>query len=105
VPDGIEDRLTIVESRRYSRGIARAQFTVETWEDLLVRCDSYALSTVFRDTPSARARPPYWEADQAIYFVTFRLADSLPRSVLQEFEAERHNILAVAGRAGRPTFG
>ena len=67
----MEDRLTIVESRRYSRRIARAKFTVETWEDLLVICDSYALGTVFRDTPSARARLPHWEADQAIYFVTF----------------------------------
>ena len=100
----MEDRLTIVESRRYSRRIARAKFTVETWEDLLVICDSYALGTVFRDTPSARARLPHWEADQAIYFVTFRLPDSLPRSVLQEFEAERQNILAAAKQAGRPTL-
>src|SRR6266849_7007927 len=29
-----------------------------------------------------RKRLPHWEADGAVYFVTFRLADSLPQSVL-----------------------
>ena|ERR1700720_1965001 len=52
-------------------------------------------------TIRSRGRLPHWEADQAIYFVTFRLADSLPRAVLQEFEAERRNILAAAKQAGR----
>ena len=52
-------------------------------------------------TIRSRGRLPHWEADQAIYFVTFRLSDSLPRSVLQEFEAGRDNILAAARRAGR----
>jgi REP element-mobilizing transposase RayT len=52
-------------------------------------------------TIRSRGRLPHWEADQAIYFVTFRLADSLPRSVLQEFVAERQNILTAAKRAGQ----
>jgi REP element-mobilizing transposase RayT len=52
-------------------------------------------------TIRSRGRLPHWEADRAIYFVTFRLVDSLPRSVLQEFEAERQNILAAAKQAGR----
>jgi REP element-mobilizing transposase RayT len=52
-------------------------------------------------TIRSRGRLPHWEADHAIYFVTFRLADSLPRAVLQEFEAERRNILAAAKQAGR----
>jgi hypothetical protein len=55
-------------------------------------------------TIRSRGRLPHWEADRAIYFVTFRLADSLPRSVLQEFEAERQNILTAAKQAGRATL-
>ncbi|HEY1924672.1 MAG TPA: transposase [Candidatus Acidoferrum sp.] len=55
-------------------------------------------------TIRSRGKLPHWEADQAIYFVTFRLADSLPRSVLQEFEAERQNILAAAQHTGRATL-
>ena len=55
-------------------------------------------------TVRSRGRLPHWEADQAIYFVTFRLADSLPRSVLREFEAERQNILTAAKQAGRATL-
>ncbi len=30
-----------------------------------------------------RGRLPHWEADRALYFVTFRLADSLPRSAFR----------------------
>jgi len=48
-----------------------------------------------------RGRVPHWEADLAIYFVTFRLADSLPQSVLQAFEFERRDIVATARAAGR----
>jgi menaquinone-specific isochorismate synthase len=32
---------------------------------------------------------PHWEADSAIYFVTFRLADSLPQSVISTLELSR----------------
>ncbi|MGA8221748.1 MAG: transposase [Candidatus Acidiferrales bacterium] len=39
---------------------------------------------------------PHWEANHAIYFVTFRLADSLPVSLLQQFEHERQDIIATA---------
>ncbi|HEY1924674.1 MAG TPA: transposase [Candidatus Acidoferrum sp.] len=52
-------------------------------------------------TIRSRGKLPHWEAEPAIYFVTFRLADSLPRSVLQEFEAERQNILTAAKQVGR----
>ncbi|MGB8524236.1 MAG: transposase [Candidatus Acidiferrales bacterium] len=48
-----------------------------------------------------RGRVPHWEADLAIYFVTFRLADSLPQSVLRTFEFERRDIVATALAAGR----
>ena len=52
-------------------------------------------------TIRSRGRLPHWEADQAIYFVTFRLADSLPKSVLERFEFERRDILATALAAHR----
>ena len=32
---------------------------------------------------------PHWEAEGSIYFITFRLGDSLPESVLSELRAER----------------
>jgi REP element-mobilizing transposase RayT len=43
-----------------------------------------------------RGRLPHWEAANATYFVTFRLADSLPRHVLQQIELEREDILRTA---------
>ncbi|MFZ0522420.1 MAG: transposase [Candidatus Acidiferrales bacterium] len=43
-----------------------------------------------------RGRLPHWENDNATYFVTFRLADSLPRSVLQQIESERADIIRTA---------
>jgi REP element-mobilizing transposase RayT len=52
-------------------------------------------------TVRTRGRLPHWEADQAIYFVTFRLADSLPRSLLRAYTFERQDIIATARAAGR----
>ena len=46
-----------------------------------------------------RGRLPHWEKDAGLYFVTFHLADSLPKSVLARIE-ERHRILDAARRAG-----
>lgn len=40
-----------------------------------------------------RGRLPRWEKDSAPYFITFRLADSLPHSVLDRMEFEKKNIL------------
>jgi REP element-mobilizing transposase RayT len=53
-------------------------------------------------TIRSRGKLPHWEAEHAIYFVTFRLPDSLPKSVLRAFEFERQNIVATAKQAGRP---
>jgi REP element-mobilizing transposase RayT len=36
----------------------------------------------------SRGHLPHWEADQAVYFVTFRLADSLPKSLLSHLKLE-----------------
>ena len=43
-----------------------------------------------------RGRLPHWEKDNATYFITFRLADSLPKSVLDRIESERQAIIKTA---------
>ena len=48
-----------------------------------------------------RGRLPHWEKDAGLYFITFRLADSLPPSVLKKV-AERHRILEAAESSGVP---
>jgi len=48
-----------------------------------------------------RGRLPHWELDAGVYFVTFRLADSLPAQVLAQFRSERQSILATAAQHGR----
>jgi putative transposase len=37
----------------------------------------------------ARRRLPHWRQEGATYFITFRLADSLPQSLLRQWEHER----------------
>lgn len=44
---------------------------------------------------------PHWSAPGATYAVTFRLADSLPRSVLESFLRERQHLLDGARSNGR----
>jgi len=48
-----------------------------------------------------RGRLPHWECDGGIYFVTWRLADSLPQAVLEQIIAEREDIRATAKALGR----
>ena len=48
-----------------------------------------------------RGRLPHWEKDGATYFITFRLADSLPKSVLDQFECERRAIVITANQLHR----
>jgi REP element-mobilizing transposase RayT len=43
-----------------------------------------------------RGRLPHWEKDDATYFITFRLADSLPKPVLDRIESERQAIVKTA---------
>jgi methionyl-tRNA synthetase len=52
-------------------------------------------------TVRSRGRLPHWEVEGGTYFVTFALADSLPRSVLQAVELERIEIVETASREGR----
>ena len=46
-----------------------------------------------------RGRLPHWEKEAGLYFLTFHLADSLPKEVLRKI-TERHEILAEAKRIG-----
>ena len=50
-----------------------------------------------------RKRLPHWEADEAIYFVTFRLADSLPQSVLASLQSIRGSDTEGARKKFRET--
>ncbi len=50
-----------------------------------------------------RGRLPHWEKDDAVYFVTFRLADSLPQAVLAEFRNEAEQLRAKLYDAGELT--
>ena len=49
-----------------------------------------------------RGRLPHWEKESATYFITFRLADSLPKSVLDQIESEREAIVKTANQLQRP---
>jgi len=40
----------------------------------------------------SRGRLPHWEVDDADYFVTFRLHDSLPREIARRLIEERHHL-------------
>jgi Rad3-related DNA helicase/REP element-mobilizing transposase RayT len=45
---------------------------------------------------------PHWTREGSIYAVNFRLADSLPRHVLDAWRSERQAIVARARQQGRP---
>jgi Rad3-related DNA helicase/REP element-mobilizing transposase RayT len=45
---------------------------------------------------------PHWTRPAGIYAITFRLADSLPKTVLDQWETEREQLLAAARQAHRP---
>jgi REP element-mobilizing transposase RayT len=46
-----------------------------------------------------RGRLPHWEKEAGLYFITFHLADSLPKAVLEKV-TERHRILSAAKEQG-----
>jgi REP element-mobilizing transposase RayT len=48
-----------------------------------------------------RGRLPHWEKESATYFITFRLGDSLPRTVLERIEFERQNLIKTARQMER----
>jgi REP element-mobilizing transposase RayT len=42
-----------------------------------------------------RGRLPHWEKEEGLYFVTFHLADSLPRTALAKIAERRHILLSA----------
>ena len=48
------------------------------------------------------AHLPHWTRGVAVYAITFRLADSLPQSALQDWIGERQEVVARARQQGRP---
>jgi REP element-mobilizing transposase RayT len=52
-------------------------------------------------TIRTRGRLPHWEKESATYFITFRLADSLPKSLLDRITSEREAIIKTANQLHR----
>ena len=48
-----------------------------------------------------RGHLPHWEREAGTYFITFRLADSLPQSVLRKISSERESIIRTARQLKR----
>lgn len=48
---------------------------------------------------ASRGRLPHWQADNATYFVTFRLRDSLPLDVIRNLIAERQHLARMCANA------
>ena len=48
-----------------------------------------------------RGRLPHWKKEDGIYFVTFRLADSIPKHVLDSIKAEKESTLKVLENLNR----
>ncbi|HVE71382.1 MAG TPA: transposase [Thermoanaerobaculia bacterium] len=44
-------------------------------------------------TARSRGRLPHWQVDDAVYFITFRLRDALPRDVARQLFLERQHML------------
>ena len=49
----------------------------------------------------SRGHLPHWQVDDAVYFVTFRLNDSLPRAVTMNLKQEREHVLRDAPASER----
>jgi hypothetical protein len=60
---------------------------------------------VFLPTGGALAirgrRLPHWETEGGVYFVTFRLADSLPSKALDRIKFTRKDVIQTAAQMGR----
>jgi S-adenosylmethionine decarboxylase proenzyme len=74
-----------VTVRRVNRG-NEVEKKLQTFGDVSIRDRGYL---------------PHWETEEGIYFVTFRLADSIPKRVLNELEFERETSLKALAAADR----
>jgi hypothetical protein len=51
-----------------------------------------------------RGKLPHWRQEGVVYFVTFRLADSLPQAKLEWLQRKAPRLTSEAGKAGRFTY-
>ena len=49
-----------------------------------------------------RGNLPHWRQDDCLYFITFRLADSIPRGIVAQWQSERRAWLEAHGIVGYP---
>ena len=49
----------------------------------------------YEEIEATRRRLPHWQQEETAYFITFRLADSIPQEKLTQWEAERKQWLAT----------
>jgi virulence-associated protein VapD len=43
----------------------------------------------YADIRQTKNRLPHWQQQGAVYFITFRLADAIPRELREEWEEQR----------------
>lgn len=65
------------------------------------QCYDIGQKVALGDVKIRQRRLPHLEISNGIYFITFRLADSIPQSVLREIEIERQNFLAKIKKLNR----
>ena len=51
--------------------------------------ESFKFFNPFAETSEARNRLPHWEQAGVLYFVTFRLADSIPSHLMENWKSDR----------------
>ncbi len=84
-PHGPAARVTAAGDRNRDTGLRPVRSTASS-EDVRIRDGAYL---------------PHWTRSGTVYAVTFRLADSLPQSILQGWIEERQEIVARAKQRGR----
>ena len=85
---------------RRRRAILGRGSTPSSAPNITVRNDNFIPEPRFTRITS-RVRLPHWQVDQAVYFITFRLNDSLPLEVLRALKSEREQLLREAERTDR----
>ena len=53
----------------------------------------------YGDIRFTQNRLPHWQQNEAVYFVTFRLADALPQNLLEQWQDQRDAWLKMASVA------
>lgn len=82
-----------VETQQTKRQDAAA--TVEAASSRLSVAVKYAYYNPYKKVEISKASLPHWRQEDVTYFVTFRLADSLPQQKLNAWKAERDAWLAA----------